>query len=81
MNPVFLKSLGKKRTRAVDPDAPPRPTLLGQVKELRLTKEEQQRNSLELTMLRVRVEEQQAHISRLESKLRDIENYIRSRIT
>lgn len=80
MNPAFLKLLKAKRKKPVDPDAPPRPTLLGQVKELRLTKEEQERVSLEMTVLRHRVEYVEAKNKRLESQLRDLENYVRNRI-
>jgi len=80
MNPAFLKLLKAKRKRPVDPNAPPRPTLLGQVKELRLTKEEQERVSLEMTVLRHRLEYVEAKNKRLESQLRDLENYVRNRI-
>lgn len=80
MNPAFLKLLKAKRKRPVDPNAPPRPTLLGQVKEIRLTKEEQEKLSLELTVLRHRIEYVEAKNKRLESQLRDLENYVRNRI-
>jgi len=80
MNPAFLKLLRTKRKRPVDPNAPPRPTLLGQVKELRLTKEEQERTTLELTVLRHRLEYVEAKNKRLETQLRDLENYVRNRI-
>lgn len=80
MNPAFLKLLKAKRKRPVDPNAPPRPTLLGQVKELRLTKEEQDKVALEVTVLRHRLEYVEAKNKRLESQLRDLENYVRNRI-
>jgi hypothetical protein len=80
MNPAFLKLLRSKRKRPVDPNAPPRPTLLGQVKELRLTKEEQEKVALEVTVLRHRLEYVEAKNKRLESQLRDLENYVRNRI-
>lgn len=80
MNPAFLKLLRSKRKRPVDPNAPPRPTLLGQVKELRLTKEQQDRVSLEITVLRHRLEYVEAKNKRLESQLRDLENYVRNRV-
>jgi len=80
MNPAFLKLLKAKRKRAVDPNAPPRPTLLGQVKELKTTREEQERTSLELTMLRHRLEYVESKNKRLEIQLRDLENYVRNRI-
>lgn len=80
MNPAFLKLLKAKRKRPVDPNAPPRPTLLGQVKELKQTREEQERNSLELTVLRHRLEYTEAKCRRLETQLRDLENFIKSRV-
>jgi hypothetical protein len=80
MNSAFLKLLRTKRKRPVDPDAPPRPTLLGQVKELRMTKEEQEKVALEVTVLRHRLEYVEAKNKRLESQLRDLENYVRSRV-
>ncbi len=80
MNPAFLKLLRSKRKRPVDPNAPPRPTLLGQVKELRMTKEEQEKVALEVTVLRHRLEYVEAKNRRLESQLRDLENYVRNRI-
>lgn len=80
MNPAFLKLLRTKRRRPVDPDAPPRPTLLGQVKELRMTKEEQEKVALEVTVLRHRLEYVEAKNRRIEAQLRDLENYVRNRI-
>ena len=38
----FKKMYAEKTKRIRDPNLPPPPTLLGQVKELRLTKEQQQ---------------------------------------
>jgi hypothetical protein len=37
---MYKKMYAKKPKKVPDPLAPPRPTLLGQVKDLRLTKEE-----------------------------------------
>jgi len=80
MNPAFLKLLKAATKKPVDPNAPPRPTLLGQVKELRLTREEQERTTLELTVLRHRLEYTESKCKRLESQLRDLENYVRNHI-
>lgn len=49
----------KKKKRAVDPDAPPRPTLLGHEKVLKDA--------------RSQMEQQQAQIQQLQSKLRELE--------
>lgn len=69
MNPLFLKKLRAKKKRARDPDAPPPPTLLGQVKELKMTKEMIDQQATELQVLKQRLEY-------LESKSRRLENYI-----
>ena len=80
MHPSYLKLLKSKKKRVRDPNLPPPPTLLGQVKELRLTKEEQDRQGLELVVMRQRLEYMEAKNRRLEIQLKDLENYIRSRI-
>lgn len=80
MNPAFARLLKNRKKRERDPNAPPPPTLLGQVKELRLTKEEQDRQGLELAMMRQRMEYLEAKNRRMETQIKDLENYIRSRI-
>jgi hypothetical protein len=80
MNPAFARLLKQRKTRKIDPNAPPRPTLLGQVKELRLTREDMNQLQLDLVMTRQRLEQVESRNRRLESQLRDIENYIRNRI-
>jgi hypothetical protein len=69
MNPLFLKNLRAKKKRERDPNAPPPPTLLGQVKELRITREEMDRQSIEMHNLRQRLEY-------LEIKNRRLESYV-----
>ncbi len=69
MNPLFLKKLRAKKKRPRDPDAPPPPTLLGQVKELKMTKEMIDQQAIEMQVLRQRLEY-------LESKNRRLETYI-----
>lgn len=80
MNPAFAKLLKGKRRRERDPNAPPAPTLLGQVKELRLTKEAQQDLAIQVEMLRKRLEFVEARNRRLESTVSTLENYIRNRV-
>lgn len=72
MNPLFKKLLKQKKKRARDPNAPPPPTLLGQVKELRLTKEEQDRQSLEIVMLNQRLSYLEMKNRRLESQVSEL---------
>jgi hypothetical protein len=79
MNPAFAKLLKQKRKRTRDPNLPPPPTLLGQVKELRLTKEEQDRLGLELTLTKIRLDQLEARNRKLESSLATLQNWIKTR--
>jgi len=72
MNPLFKKLLKQKKKRVRDPNAPSPPTLLGQVKELRLTKEEQDKQSLELVMLAQRLGVLEAKNRRLELQVNEL---------
>lgn len=71
MNPLFKQLYKHKKKRPRDPNAPPPPTLLGQVKELRDTKEAVSQNSDKIDHLENR-------IARLESRNRYLENYVDS---
>lgn len=62
----FSKMYKPKKKRVRDPNLPPAPNLLSQVKELRLTKEEQ------MSQLQ-QIRQQQAEIQSLKSKLRTTE--------
>lgn len=79
MNPAFAKLLRQKKKRVRDPSLPPPPTLLGQVKELRLTKEEMDRLGLELTLTRQRLEQLEIRNRKLESSLESLQNWVRTR--
>jgi hypothetical protein len=75
MNPLFLNSFKEKKKRERSPDAPPPPTLLGQVKELRLTRETIDQQALEITILRNRLEHLEAKVRRLESYTETVKNF------
>jgi len=64
MNPLMLKQYKAKKKRAVDPNAPPRPTLLGQVKDLKDTRE--------------MILQQAQVIDRLQEKVRQLEARLRA---
>lgn len=66
---MFQKLYKHKKTRVRDPNLPPPPTLLWQVKELKDT-----RLSLEQTATRLQALDQR--IARLEAKNRYLENYV-----
>ena len=76
MNPLFLKKLATKKKRERDPNLPPPPTLLGQVKELRITREEMQRQALEVQVLKQRVEYLEMKNRRLESYVETIRDWV-----
>jgi predicted RNase H-like nuclease (RuvC/YqgF family) len=71
MNPLFKQLYKHKKTRVRDPNAPPPPTLLGQVKELKDTRQAIDENSERLSRL-------ESKVARLESKNRYLENYVDS---
>jgi predicted RNase H-like nuclease (RuvC/YqgF family) len=79
MNPAFAKLLKQKKKRERDPNLPPPPTLLGQVKELRLTREVIERMEIQITALHQRMEYLESRNRRLESTVEALENWIRNR--
>jgi hypothetical protein len=79
MHPSYLKLLKSKKKRVRDPNLPPPPTLLGQVKELRLTKEELERVQLQLNITQQRLDYIENRYRRLESSFEALENWIRNR--
>lgn len=75
MDPIFLQSFKAKKKRERDPNAPPPPTLLGQVKELRLTRETIDQQATEISVLRNRLEYLEAKTRRLESYIETIKDF------
>jgi predicted nucleic acid-binding Zn-ribbon protein len=76
MNPLFRKLFKQKKTRARDPNAPPPPTLLGQVKELRTTKEAIEQHNSDIAYLRNRVEYLEAKSRNMESTIEAVRSWI-----
>ena len=74
-SPLGLYS-SKKKKRAVDPNAPLRPNLLSQAKELRLTKEDLASIQQEIVKLTHMSQRQTDEIFRLRSKLMGAESNI-----
>jgi hypothetical protein len=75
MNPLFLNSFKGKKKRERDPNAPPPPTLLGQVKELRITRETIDQQAAEISILRNRLEYLESKVRRLESYTETIKDF------
>lgn len=76
MNPLFLQTFKAKKKRERDPNAPPPPTLLGQVKELRVTRETIDQQADEIAVLRNRVDYLEAKARRLESYVETIKDFV-----
>lgn len=76
MNPLFKKLYKHKKTRTRDPNAPPPPTLLGQVKELKTTREIIDQQAQELNNLRNRVDYLEAKNRRLEAYVETIRAWV-----
>lgn len=66
MPPSMFKQYKQKKKRAVDPNAPPRPTLLGQVKELKGTR-------TQIEELQFVIESQRQELNQIQTKLRRAE--------
>jgi len=79
MHPSFAKLLKQKKKRIRDPNAPPPPTLLSQVKELRLTKEDIDRLQLQLMLTQQRIDYLETQNRRLESSFEVLQNWIKTR--
>jgi hypothetical protein len=79
MNPLLKKLYKQKKTRVRDPNSPPPPTLLGQVKELRVTRETMDSQAAELQVLRQRVEYLEMKNRRLENSIESIREFVISK--
>jgi hypothetical protein len=76
MNPLLNKLYRQKKTRVRDPNAPPPPTLLGQVKELKDTKQSVESVSAEMAVMRQRLEYLEMKNRRLENNIETIRAWI-----
>mgnify|MGYP003352828096 CR=1 FL=1 len=69
MNPLFQKLYKHKKTRVRDPNLPPPPNLFSTVRDLKDTKTVVDSNSVDIQLLKQRVD-------RLEARNRYLENYV-----
>jgi hypothetical protein len=69
MNPLFRQLYKHKKTRVKDPNAPPAPTLLGQVKELKDVKSKSDAQAQYIGVLEMKID-------RMETKMRSLENSV-----
>jgi len=76
MHPLLKKLYKQKKTRVRDPNAPPPPTLLGQVKELRDTKQSVDTIGDEMAVIRQRLEYLESKNRRLENTIETIRDWI-----
>ncbi len=68
-----------KKKRAVDPNAPPRPTLLGHEKELKTWREEFAKLANQNTEQAMTISRLQRKVNRLETQIESITGYLNRR--
>lgn len=81
MHPKMLKAMKAKQKRPVDPNAPPRPTLLGHEKVLKDTKSEVARLHQEVTELRQRIDAAESKLRSQNQYLNQLHQYVSRHIT
>lgn len=79
MNPIFSKLYKHKKTRVRDPNAPPPPTLLGQVKEIKDVKGKADAQASYIAILENKIELLERKQHRLESQVEQIISAINRR--
>lgn len=79
MNPIFSKLYKHKKTRERDPNAPPPPTLLGQVKEIKDVKGKADAQASYISILENKLELLERKHNRLESQVQQIISVINQR--
>ena len=79
MNPIFAKLYKHKKTRERDPNAPPPPTLLGQVKEIKDVKGKADAQAQYIAVLENKIELLERKHNRLESQVEQIISAINRR--
>ena len=72
MNPIFRQLYKHKKTRERDPNAPPAPTLLGQVKELKDVKGRSDAQAKYIAHLESRIETLERRHRRLETLVEQV---------
>ena len=79
MNPLFRQLYKHKKTRARDPNAPPAPTLLGQVKELKDVKGKTDAQAQYISHLENRLDVMDRKMRRMEQLLEQVIGAINKR--
>lgn len=70
----------KKKKREVDPDAPPRPTLLGHEKEMKTWRTQFQDLAMINTEQAIKIARLESKINRLQSQVDTLANFINSKV-
>lgn len=79
MNPLFRQLYKHKKTRARDPNAPPAPTLLGQVKEIKDVKGKTDAQAQYISHLENRLDVMDRKMRRMEQLLEQVIGAINKR--
>lgn len=78
MNPSMY--LAKKKKKAVDPNAPPRPTLLGHEKEMKVWRDQFGKLAQQNTDQAINITTLQRKINRLESQLDAVTSFVNRKL-
>ena len=79
MKPNIFKAMKVKKKRAVDPNAPPRPTLLGHEKEMKVWRESFNKLSNDTIQKELEIQQLKRKVNRLESQLDAVISVVKSR--
>ena len=80
MNPKMMQAMKAKKKRAVDPNAPPRPSLLGHEKVIKDTRSTIDRLQHETHALKQKVESLESRLISQTQYLNQLHQYVTSRL-
>ena len=78
MNPAMYQA--KKKKKAVDPNAPPRPTLLGHEKEMKVWRDQFGKLAQQNTDQAININTLQRKINRLESQIDAVTSFVNRKL-
>lgn len=76
MNPSIFKSMKVKKKREVDPNAPPRPTLLGHEKEMKVWRDQFKQLSDATIQKELEIQALKRKVNRLEGQVEALISYV-----
>jgi hypothetical protein len=79
MHPKFFKSMQPKKKRPVDPNAPPRPTLLGHEKEMKVWRDSFKQLTDSTIQKDLEIQTLKRKVTRLEAQLDAVISVVKNR--